>query len=140
MAEGTSILEAARKADVKIPQLCYNPDLTAWAACGICVVKIEGSAKMLRACSTPITEGMSVITHDPDIVQTRRTVIEMILSTHPNDCLTCPRNQSCELQELGKKLGVRGTPLLIFSDGRRVSGALPAQEIERRLGATSARK
>ncbi len=110
VAEGTSILEAARKADVKIPQLCYNPDLTAWAACGICVVKIEGSAKMLRACSTPITEGMSVITHDPDIVQTRRTVIEMILSTHPNDCLTCPRNQSCELQTLAQEFGIRDEP------------------------------
>src|SRR5512147_2545539 len=87
VAEGTTILDAARKVDVKIPTLCANDDLEPWAACGICVVKAEGSPKMLRACCTPITEGMSVVTHDPDIVQTRKTVIELILSTHPDDCL-----------------------------------------------------
>jgi len=110
VAEGTTILDAARKVDVKIPTLCYNPDLTAWAACGICVVKVAGSAKMLRACCTPIAEGMSVITHDPEIVATRRTVIELILSTHPDDCLSCPRNQSCELQTLAQEFGIRNQP------------------------------
>jgi NADH-quinone oxidoreductase subunit G len=81
--EGISILKAAEKVGVKVPTLCYHPDLPAWAACGICVVKIEGSPKMLRACATPVADGMSIITHDPEIVEVRRTVIELILSTHP---------------------------------------------------------
>ncbi|HET7838382.1 MAG TPA: NADH-dependent [FeFe] hydrogenase, group A6 [Rectinemataceae bacterium] len=110
VAEGTTILDAARKVEVKIPTLCYNDDLEPWAACGICVVKAQGSAKMLRACCTPIDEGMSIITHDPDIVQTRKTVIELILSTHPDDCLACPRNQECELQRLAAEFGIREQP------------------------------
>ncbi len=89
VAEGSTVLEAAKKAHVKIPTLCFNPDLSPWAACGICVVKVEGSNKMLRSCCTPVSEGMSIITNDPELVQTRRTVIELILSTHPDDCLAC---------------------------------------------------
>ncbi len=104
---GTTILGAARKVQVKIPTLCYHPDLPAWAACGICVVKLEGSSKMIRACATPAENGMKIITHDPEIYQVRRTVIELILSTHPNDCLQCPRNQNCELQRLAAEFGIR---------------------------------
>jgi iron-only hydrogenase group A len=110
VAEGTMILDAARKVNINIPTLCYNPDLPAWAACGICIVKAEKSPKMLRACCTAIDEGMSVITHDPEIVSVRRTVIELILSTHPDDCLKCPRNQSCELQTLAADFGIREVP------------------------------
>jgi NADH-quinone oxidoreductase subunit G len=110
VAEGTTILEAAQKVEVKIPTLCYNDDLEPWAACGICVVKIEGSPKLVRACTTPIAENMSVITNDAELVQTRKTVIELILSTHPDDCLACPRNQECELQRLAADFGVREQP------------------------------
>ncbi len=108
--EGTTLLKAAEAVQVKVPTLCYHPDLPAWAACGICVVKVEGSPKMFRACSTPVGEGMSIITHDPEIVGVRRTVIELILSTHPNDCLECPRNQNCELQRLAAEFGIREVP------------------------------
>jgi len=104
---GTTILNAAKKVQVKIPTLCYHPDLVAWAACGICVVKIEGSPKMVRACATPVEEGMKVITHDPEIIEVRKTVLELILSTHPNDCLQCPRNGNCELQNLAAEFGIR---------------------------------
>ncbi len=110
VAEGTTILDAARKVEVKIPTLCYSPDLSPWAACGICVVKVEKNPKMLRACCTPLEEGMSVITHDPEIVQTRKTVIELILSTHPDDCLQCPRSGDCELQTLAAEFGIREQP------------------------------
>jgi len=110
VAEGTSILDAAKKVNVRIPTLCYNDDLPPWAACGICIVKVEKSPKMLRACCTPLEEGMNVITHDPEIVQVRKTVIELILSTHPDDCLQCPRNQSCELQTLAQEFGIREQP------------------------------
>lgn len=105
--QGTSILDAALKVNVKIPTLCKHPDLPATAACGICIVKVKGSAKMLRACCTPIEEGMEIITHDPEIVEVRRTVIQLILSKHPNTCLECGRNQSCELQQLTADFGIR---------------------------------
>jgi len=105
--KGTTILDAARQVQVSIPTLCKHQDLPASAACGICVVKIRGSRKMLRACCTPIEEGMDIITHDPEIVETRRTVVELILSNHPNDCLTCGRNNNCELQTLMADFGIR---------------------------------
>jgi NADH-quinone oxidoreductase subunit G len=104
---GTSLINAAKRVGVKIPTLCYHSDLEPWAACGICVVKVEGSPKMLRACATPAEPGMRVITHDPEIVKVRRTVLELILSTHPNDCLQCSRNRSCELQTLAEEFGIR---------------------------------
>ena len=110
VAEGTTILDAARKVEVKIPTLCVNDDLEPWAACGICVVKNEKSPKLIRACCTPIDEGMSIITNDAELVATRKTVIELILSTHPDECLTCPRNQECELQRLAAEFGVREQP------------------------------
>ena len=65
---------------------------------------------MLRACATPAGPGMKVITHDPEIVQVRKTVLELILSTHPNDCLQCPRNGNCELQQLAADFGIREVP------------------------------
>ena len=105
--EGTTILEAATKVQIKIPTLCKHPDLCSTASCGICIVKIKGNNKMLRACCTPLEEGMDIITHDPEIVEVRRTVIELILSRHPNECLTCLRNQNCELQKLASDFGIR---------------------------------
>jgi len=110
VAEGSSILEAAEKLHVKIPKLCHNDDLEPWAACGLCVVKNGKSPKLLRACCTPLEEGMDIITTDAELVQTRKTVIELILSTHPDDCLACPRNQECELQRLAAEFGVREQP------------------------------
>jgi len=108
--EGTSILDASKEFQVNIPTLCKHPDLEAWGACGLCVVKVEGSPKMFRACATPVQEGMKVFTHDPEIVDVRRTILEMILSTHPNDCLQCPRNGNCELQTLAAEFGIREAP------------------------------
>jgi NADH-quinone oxidoreductase subunit G len=105
--KGTTILEAAGTVQVKIPTLCKHPDLHASAACGICIVKVKGSARMLRACCTPLEEGMDIITHDPEIISVRRTVLELILSKHPNDCLKCGRNNDCELQKLAADFGIR---------------------------------
>ncbi|MFA5115029.1 MAG: NADH-dependent [FeFe] hydrogenase, group A6 [Candidatus Omnitrophota bacterium] len=105
--EGATILEAARKVQVKIPTLCKHPDLVSSAACGICIVKIKGTSKMLRACCTPLEEGMDIVTHDPEIVSIRKTILELILSNHPNDCLKCGRNNNCELQTLFADFGIR---------------------------------
>lgn len=108
--EGTTILQAAQRIGIRIPRLCYHPDLPAWAACGICVVKVTGSPKMLRACATPVEDGMQIITHDPEIVRVRKSVLQLILSTHPNDCLRCSRNGNCELQRLAADFGIREVP------------------------------
>ena len=105
--EGTSILDAARLVNVKIPTLCKHPDLHATAACGICVVKIAGRSGLVRACATPVEEGMNITTRDAELVSVRRSVIELILSKHPNECLTCIRNGCCELQKLAADFGIR---------------------------------
>lgn len=107
---GTTILDAALRAKIHIPTLCKHPDLVASAACGLCVVKLEGSTKMPRACCTQIEPGMRVITHDPEIIEIRRTIVELILASHPNECLTCGRNTDCELQTVIADFGIREEP------------------------------
>jgi NADH-quinone oxidoreductase subunit G len=100
VAEGTSILDAAKKVSIKIPALCKHPDLDHTAACGICIVRIKATGRTLRACCTPLENGMDIVTHDPEIVNVRRGIVEMIMSKHPNECVTCSRNQNCELQTM----------------------------------------
>ncbi len=107
---GTTILDAARAVQVKIPTLCYHPDLKPWAACGICVVRDAKSPKLMRACCTEAAPGMQITTHDPEIAQIRQTVLELILSTHPNDCLQCARSGNCELQKIASDFGIRDVP------------------------------
>jgi iron-only hydrogenase group A len=105
--EGISILDAAREAGIKIPTLCHHPDLTPWASCGLCIVKIDGTSKMPRACATAVEPGGKYITHDPELNKVRRVTLEMILSNHPNECLSCGRNGSCELQTLASDFAIR---------------------------------
>lgn len=104
---GTSILEAARQVQVSIPTLCKHRDLLPTAACGLCIVKIAGNRKLPRACATALEEGMEITTHDPDLTDVRRSTLELILSNHPNACLTCGRNGDCELQTLAGDFGIR---------------------------------
>ena len=107
VAEGTTILEAAKSVQMDIPSLCKHMDLEPSAACGLCVVKIKGQTKMLRACCTAVQPGMEIITSDPEIVKVRRTVLDLILSNHPDDCLRCARNNDCELQSRAADFGIR---------------------------------
>ena len=124
--DGTTILKAAQKVNVKIPTMCYNPDLPPWASCGICIVRMEGSARMVRACTTAVTEGMAVVTHDAELIAVRKTALELILSNHPNDCLQCPRNGSCELQTLAAEFGIREVPYAKVLNGLPVDDSNPA--------------
>ncbi len=105
--EGTSILAAAYQSGIRIPTLCKHPDLMPTAACGLCIVKVAGEGKMPRACATDLRDGMDIITHDSELTRVRRTILELILSTHPSDCLTCGRNGNCELQTLMGEFGCR---------------------------------
>ena len=111
---GTTILEAAEAMQVHIPALCRHPDLTPTGACGICIVRVKGSNKMLRACCSPLEENMDIVTHDRELQEIRRSVLELILSNHPNDCLQCGRNNNCELQKLAADFGIREFPFPQF--------------------------
>ena len=105
-----TVLQAATKAGVKIPTLCYHDDLAPFGSCGLCIVKQEGSAKIIRACAAPVSEGLSVITHDAELFEVRKTILELILSNHPSTCLSCIRNGECELQDLAAEFGIRDQP------------------------------
>jgi NADH-quinone oxidoreductase subunit G len=111
VAEGTSILDAAKQVSVKIPALCKHPDLDHTAACGICIVRIKATGRTLRACCTPLENGMEIVTHDPEIVNVRRGIVEMIMSKHPNECVTCARSQNCELQTMCADFNITGSDL-----------------------------
>ena len=108
--KGASVLDASKKTGIKIPTLCYHPDLEATGACGLCIVKPEKGGKIFRACATPAEEGMSIITHDAEINSVRKTTLELILSNHPDDCLKCGRSGNCELQTLAADFGIREMP------------------------------
>lgn len=101
---GTSILDAARKAQINIPTLCKHPDVDPSAGCGLCIVKVGG--RIMRSCCTPVAEGMEIITSDEDLKDIRKTVLKLILSNHPNDCLNCSRSGQCELQDMASEMGI----------------------------------
>lgn len=105
--EGTTILEAARLAGVHIPTLCYLKEINEIGACRVCLVEIEGSRKLQAACVYPVSDNMVVYTNSPRVRKARKSTVEMILSDHPQECLTCIRNGSCELQTLARDLGLR---------------------------------
>ncbi len=104
--QGTTIIEAAKKIGLNIPTLCYHEDLKPTAACGVCVVEIEGSPTPKRACSTPVWEGMKVKTNSKMLRSIRKTVIEMILSNHDVACPTCVANGKCELQNIAYTMDI----------------------------------
>ncbi|HQK29121.1 MAG TPA: NADH-dependent [FeFe] hydrogenase, group A6 [Candidatus Syntrophosphaera sp.] len=101
-----TIIEAADKHGIYIPRLCYHPDLPPTANCGVCVIELSGSPVPKRACCTPVTEGMKIITNSKKLRAYRKTLVEMILSNHDVVCPTCVANNKCELQTLANNLGV----------------------------------
>lgn len=105
--EGTTIMSAADEIGAHVPRLCYHPFLSTEGSCRICSVKVEGMVNMLPACATKLQEGMVITTNSPEIRETRRDLVELLLDNHPRACLTCERDGNCELQNLSYKLGVR---------------------------------
>ena len=104
---GSTVLEAAQRAGVHIPTLCYHPDLSPLGACRVCLVEIEGERTLQPSCTYQVRDGIVVHTHSPQVRRARRTVVELLLSDHPSDCTTCVRNGNCELQSLAEELGIR---------------------------------
>jgi len=104
--KGMTVLEVAQEAGIYIPTLCSDPDLEPYGACRLCVVEIEGMRGLPTSCTTPATDGMVVHTETPAVNQVRCTVVELLIVDHPSDCLTCPKNQQCELQKVAAYLGI----------------------------------
>lgn len=103
---GGTVLEAALAAGIYIPTLCYDPDLKPYGGCRLCVVEIEGMRGLISSCTTPATEGMVVHTNTPKVNQSRRITMELITVNHHGDCLTCAKNQDCELLKIARYLGI----------------------------------
>ena len=104
--EGTTVLEAALAAGIKIPTLCNLKDINNIGACRMCLCEDGRSHKLMASCVMPVSEGMEVLTNTPKVLGARRAVLELILSDHDRSCLTCKRNQNCELQALSQELGI----------------------------------
>lgn len=107
---GSSVLQAAERAGLKIPTLCYHPDQNLKAVCRVCVVEIEGQRLLQPACTYPVFQGMRARTNSPSVREARQTIVELMLSSHPQDCLKCPRNLNCELQSLTQQLNITQSP------------------------------
>lgn len=105
--EGTSVLRAAALAGINIPKLCASDNLEAFGSCRICAVEIEGRRGTPASCTTPVTEGMAVTTQSGKLGKLRRNIMELYISDHPLDCLTCPANGNCELQDVAGTVGLR---------------------------------
>ena len=105
-----TVIEAAAMAGIRIPQLCYHPELSKEGACRVCLVEIEGARALGAACVYPVADGMVVHTNTPLIRETRKAVVELLLANHPMECLTCQKNNNCELQTIAADLGIREIP------------------------------
>ena len=104
--EGTNIIEAAREAGIRIPSLCYLKDINEIGACRMCIAEVKGAKNLVASCVYPVSEGMEVFTDTEKVRNSRRITLELILSNHRMECLTCPRNGNCELRQLAAELGV----------------------------------
>ena len=105
-----TVIQAADLAGIRIPQLCYHPELTPAGACRVCLVEIEKARGLGAACVYPVADGMIVHTNTQKLRDLRRFVVELMLANHPSDCLLCQKNQNCELQKIAADLGVRDVP------------------------------
>lgn len=104
---GQTILEAARNAGISIPTLCFLKDINKNGACRVCLVEVKGARALLSSCTTPVSEGMEVYTNSDRAIKGRRHSVELIMSNHNKNCLSCKRNQHCELQTLCEEMGIR---------------------------------
>ena len=119
---GISILEAARYAGIEIPTLCYLKDLNEIGACRMCMVEVKGARSLVTACVYPVNDGMEIFTNTEKVRTGRRHTLELILSTHRKECLSCVRSGNCELQKLCKEFGVK--------DENYYAGRMPAFEFD----------
>ncbi len=106
---GQTILDVARENGIEIPTLCYSPHLSITGACRICVVEDKKTDKLVASCHTPVQDGMVIETDSPRVIEARKTILDLLISDHPLDCMTCEANGNCELQDLAYKYGIKET-------------------------------
>jgi len=106
---GQTILDVARMNGVNIPTLCYLAGLSPVGACRVCLVEVEKSPSLVAACTAPVVDGMKILTHSERVLNARRFVVELLVSCHPLDCMTCEKTGDCALQNLAYELGVTTT-------------------------------
>jgi len=104
--EGMTILEVARESGIDIPTLCYIEDLPPMGACRLCVVEVEGSRTLVGSCHTPVVEGMVVHTHSPRVLEARKILVELMLASHPDNCLVCDKSNLCELRRIAADMEI----------------------------------
>ena len=109
VSPGETIMSAARSAGLEIPHLCYHDRLPATGACRMCVVEVEGARALVTSCTTPVSEGMVIHTNSDRVRRARRMVIELLVSNHPLDCMTCEKTGDCKLQDYAYEYGVTGS-------------------------------
>jgi iron-only hydrogenase group A len=105
--EGETILSALKREGIHIPTLCHMEGMLPSGACRMCVVEMEGAPNFVPACSYPVANGMKIQTRSPRVLDARRTIVELLLSNHPDDCLYCVRSGKCDLQQLSQSMGIR---------------------------------
>ena len=120
---GSTILEAARLAHIEIPTLCFLKEINEIGACRICVVKVKGARSLVASCVYPVNEGMEVWTNTPEVLESRKKTLQLLLSNHDRKCLSCVRSANCELQALCRELGVDDEG---FYDGSRTPSEIDA--------------
>lgn len=101
-----TVLEVARENGVEIPTLCFSDELSPIGACRVCVVEVEGAKTLVGSCHTPIQEGMVIKTHSAKVLEARRVIVELLLSSHAGDCLFCSNANTCELRKVAAELGI----------------------------------
>ena len=121
-----TVLDAAREAGIDIPTLCHMKEINEIGACRMCIVEVEGARGFVTSCVMPVSEGMIVRTNTPAVRDARKVTLELLLSNHRKECLTCVRNGNCELQALAEKFGITNieyegqkvneTGIFLFSD------------------------
>ncbi len=102
-----TILTVLKRNGISVPTLCNIPDLSPTGACRICVVELEDTGELVTACSTPVKEGMKILTHSRKVIAARKTIVELLLTSHPDNCLYCEKSGDCELQDLAENLNIR---------------------------------
>ena len=122
---GTSILEAAQQHGIKIPHLCYHPDLKPFGACRMCLVEDEKTGRLLAACVTPIAPEMKIQTATPQIVNHRRNIARLMIAEHPESCIVCSKGNRCQLRQVAAQMGVGETDLYKMPNFKSLEQANP---------------
>ncbi len=124
--KGETLLDALTRTGIKVPTLCHLKGVFPTGACRICVVEDEKTGKLIPSCSYPVEDGMKIQSHSPRVIESRKTIVELLLSNHPDDCLYCVRSGNCELQTLSEDLNVRERRIVGSKNNYHIDSSSPS--------------